>query len=922
MREHILEINMVERQHSLQWHHDNLINIHDRQLAIGKSYYEEKRQYTAICDMYFQNACVFGVELYDEINAKKIKIESKSAFIEEPNLPAIDTVRLPLETFNVQKTYLFKKLYMFDSMVEQISNNNIDVSVLKGGRSITDVREGLIWLYCDCFHAAEMEFQDVNRLKNTLRLQVFKAKQRDRMYFDESIIDDFYKIVMDSLYESSEAGLRGYLKYYKGKTRIFINTIFDVYQELNLYREYLLSTDVCKVIYEDEIGIGKIVTLAETICNNLTQYFTSYSTIKNLSLCRSELTDSHFVHSDLSDSSFNNSTLTSVNMRNSVWKNCDLSLCDLSKSSATDSDFSGSNFNYSNLTGMNLRNSMLNDTMLNYITLRDPNMESFDWGNKIKNSGLKKTERKNAADIFTAWKKNSDIVAEEQRSLRDTQTKLLVRLEDLEGSENAISWTSNSTTEDSEKEIASIKDNLAKLQYRTRKAVLLGHKLRKTAINHMENFKVPTEFSKLTTVNEKKNDHSPKLCSNGVTVIDEIVKLLNNNMQDLVSYHEANVLSPKLLEVLQKSEQRKIARATMEDRISLAVATLHEASIKRAKISGIDLSHIDITDASFDDSDMSEATLYYTKGEKAYLGKTNLNKADVYCSDLTNSSLRNASLIDAMILNTKLKSVTLPDALLINTVIINTQLDAPYLKKVLTEVSPVGDLASYFDLTDNVSDKEIACQNGVGDMRESDWTGVTATNCLLIGLNLDRSHFEHSKFKSGTWINTLARWSTFDYADFTYSLNVGISYHQSSMLNLLVSKSRFYAVEFSGCRLNGSNFIGARFDKTMFYDTDLSQVNFAHAELYNCIFRDAKFEHTNFSNASFINVSFINCDFNQCFGMRSSMIKDCFIHNCSCCKQLDEKMDIDVPDSDEDVSLTPSDNQNEYHKTTYSYNCI
>jgi uncharacterized protein YjbI with pentapeptide repeats len=769
---------------------------------------------------------------------------------------------------------LGKLLYLFDNIISRICNYNIDKYVLESDQSIASAKDAMLWLYVDSMDARLLDFLDVERFFNFIRLLITKDVQSENTSMDEASVDTRHSKIKENLYQSSNPGgtkdksltvsstetLRTYLKSFKNNTRDTLSKTFYVYNELNIFWQYLQNCESYTEITEDLEGIEQILFLAQTLKQILTQQLSAYMKLNSLEVPHSELDNSCFKHSDLSEGNFINSIFCNSQLNNTVWKNCNLSICNLKQCSAKNSDFSGSNFNYSNLTGVNFSNSILNDAQLTSVALRDPMIDTYT--DYIKTM-IKGVYGEDALDHPDEINEIENYIIRIKKVLEDEGGRESIEYKDIYRGEKIRS------------------EFIKKLADKAQSNKSLSWLWLPAAAQDTDD----TVHILLTDPN------GSILCADDKevkgTVLDGALEKLTEVMKNFLEYHKNRVIDPDMLNKLgcfagKEDKEHKKMREAKYGKICFQTASLREVSANRILLPKTDLSFVDATDCSMDSSDISEALVHHGEMRKAYFGNANLNKADFYCSDMGNANFNHAKMMDAVILDSNLANVDFSSATLIKTMIINSACDKPYLNSLLKpfEKRPELYLFDNYDDARTEDDTETEDANSIqqkndNTMRDSNWTNANANDITLIGLDMDRSHFEQAQLKSSLIFNCLSRWSFFDNTDLAYAILMGISFHQSSMQSIILSKACIYACEFTGCRMSSASLIGASLDKVFFFDVGMSDVNMSHADFRNCSIRDVNFSNINITNTKFTNTVFDNIDFGSCIGLENAKFENC-----------------------------------------------
>lgn len=306
-------------------------------------------------------------------------------------------------------------------------------------------------------------------------------------------------------------------------------------------------------------------------------------------------------------------------------------------------------------------------------------------------------------------------------------------------------------------------------------------------------------------------------------------------------------------------------------------ACFKNATMTGALLPDADLSYVDFSSATLAEADLSGANLFYTDYTNSSLSGANLSKAKLYSVSLGGAECVGANLIGSVLLNCDMNGTNLKNALLIDAILVNENYGKaeegeaaaeserkPYVYTIYDDNKPI-----YEAIDDTAFSKAYS-------LCDANLDGAAASNVVMSGLNLDRSSWRGAVLKKATLFNSIARWSIFADADFSYAILIGVSFHQAALGNVQMPKSRMYACDMSGVKLNRANFTGSRVEKVIFQNADLSNANFSRAVVNNCLFNDVNLSATNLSGAVFSNVIFENVNFSDCLGLAT-----CRFYNCA-----------------------------------------
>ena len=89
--------------------------------------------------------------------------------------------------------------------------------------------------------------------------------------------------------------------------------------------------------------------------------------------------------------------------------------------------------------------------------------------------------------------------------------------------------------------------------------------------------------------------------------------------------------------------------------------------------------------------------------------------------------------------------------------------------------------------------------------------------------------------------------------------------------------------DFSCCSLVGTKLLASDIVNCNFFDSNMSNVNFAHAEVKNTVFRSCLFDSINLSYTKFTDCYFEGIEFETCIGMDKTVFVNCVFDKCSYC---------------------------------------
>lgn len=731
---------------------------------------------------------------------------------------------------------LFKIMNLIDLLCTKICNYNIDESVFNNGFDLINARYAFIWLMCFSNSPQDIDAQDFNRLKAFYRLQLELKFKSEEKYYDNKLLDKKYAIIAKKIEgKDIDTSWRNrivrYLSKLKKGLEALINETFDAYDILIKYRSYLFECD-SDIKNSDLSAMKYALILAKTISRIYIERFSAFLKISDLNLSNSVFNSAYFTRANASDSNFINSNFYRARLDNAVMNGCDFSVCNFNKAEARDAKFDNCTFNYSTMSGIDLQNASLKNSLFDSVIFRDPQLDTnIEFIKHFVNilEGKKSSEQLSVLinerqKIFNKKEKNDRCFADDKLS---DLYKMLCR----DNNDKSI-W--NLTVAGESDESVHI-----------------------------------CKIDKEGNVNDYKS-----------TVFDDIYYQVSKILDEIYEVCQKSVINTELLDLLIKAESEENGsdrrkRISKNGDFCLEKTNLYGAVVANSSLHQVDFSHINLSNASFENSDLSECMAYYCNAEIASFYSANINESIFFDSCFADANFSKANCINSCFINCKMEGINLSDATAIGMKIINTNRRKTFIGELLQPVS----LNSFDDnkivsLTENIDDKKDFAEEKY-TLIDSNWKGITASKSIIISMLVDRSNFNNADLRNTLFLNNVMRWSDFENVDASYTLLLGDSFHQSSFNHINLSQSHNFACEFSGCQMLNTNFIGARCDKLIFYDSDLSNSNFSHCLFKNCIFRDCNFKNINMSNVDFVNCVFSNVDFNDCLGMTSAVFKEC-----------------------------------------------
>ena len=866
------EQKVEEHLHSLKWHQDivlevyedlikecasekkwdsnfNLVQFPDREKMPLHSYYLSTISYT-FKDIFAEIYCTYKNRdiLYDTLD--KIKFATPEEYKRNFNLLRID---------------FLKALNLIDAFITCICDYNIDRSIFKFGFDTSRAREAFIWLMYTSNKPEMVDIQDMNRLKTFYKIQIERHKKRLNQYYDNTSIEAEYNEVWRSLERAGGQRQRvrefkiKALKLFKDSLQELINDVFNFYDHLSVYRDYLVETDKKDITDKDIYALQGAVMMAFATKRIFIERFSSYSKMPEMSLGHSELAGAQFTRSDISGSNFINSVFKYARLDNAVASNCDFSISDFSKCDAKGATLNNSTFNYSNMSGMDLSGATLKNSLLDAVIFRDNQLDgnleyAYDLlGNNTEWTNMREMRER---ELDEADKKQSVLHPDDENN--QIFTKLYTDL--TKDSQDQTFWNMTCAKEDD-------------------------------------------VYPHILLANE-----AGEIIDETKTVFDEVLCEVQSRLSELVKECEAKVIGKDMLQILREAERieepnERAKRFAEYGSICFDSTTLRGANIIDSSLPQIDLSHIDMRNASFEKSDMSGCMGYYTEAQTAFFGGANLNGGEFYSSTFNDTNFTNANCINTLFINCGLHAVNMSKSLSVGITIVNTKREKPFLADLLMPV-PSNDHRSdvFKHLSESIKDDEYLTKEDV-DMADSNWNDAMAAKAKFIGLKMDRSYFSQTDLSNFMIFNCAVRWAAFDRADISYGLMLGTSFHQSIFRGATLAQAHIFASEFSGCRMTNLILIGARCDKVVFYDNDMSGANFSRGLFKNCVFRGCDFSKLNISKSVFVHCVFSDVDFKSCVGLNSAYFKECIFDHIAAFEKSQDASDPFNLDEDEIQSL-------------------
>lgn len=830
------EMICEERRHSLKWYQDIIINIFNQ---YEKKIQSNDQQYQLVVNKnnswHINSFPPIGED--EQVHAYYMRVPYNfSTVFARVYCDNQNTLQKDEPLYHLFRIEFIKIMNLIDSLCKKICDYNVDESVFLNGFDSLNAQYAFVWLMCYSSSPQDIDAQDINRLKAFYRLQLELKFKVSGEYYNNQKLEREYKVITNKIdgkeIDSSwRDRIIKYLTDFKSELHILIDDTFYVYDVLAKYRSCLFDTDF-DTDCTDLIAMKYALILASSVCRIYLERFSAFLKIPDVNLCNSTLDGVYFTRSNMSNSNFINSNFYMAKLDNAVMSDCDFSICNLNRAEARDAIFDNCTFNYSTMSGIDLQNSSLKNSLFDSVLFRNPQL---DTNIEFAKNFINVLEGKTTSESLSA------LIKERQMMLDNGETYGNSFISDK------ISW--------------------------------LYKKLGRTSKEK--------DFWKLTVA--KDEDDSAHLCKTNadgnipdykLTVFDEVFEKVSEITNEIYEFCRGKVISIELLNLLIKSEsiescKYRKKRILTSGELCLERSNLYGATITNSSLHQVDFSHINLSNASFENSDLSECMAYYSNAEMASFSGAIISDSAFYNSRFVDTSFFKANCINSCFIDCQMESVNLSYATAIGMKIVNTTKKTPFIGELLRPIPASGIENNRITmLTENIDDKKDFNEEKY-TLIDSNWTGITASKSILINILMDRSNFTNADLRNTLFFNDVMRWSEFKNVDASYALLLGNSYHQSCFNHVNLSQSHSFACEFSGCQMLNANFIGARCDKLIFYDSDLSNSNFSHCLFKNCIFRDCNFRNINMSNVDFLNCVFSNIDFNDCLGMNSAVFKDC-----------------------------------------------
>lgn len=741
---------------------------------------------------------------------------------ENPQIPAG-------KLWGISSIEIEKNLFLFEEFIRSIYNNNLDRSVLRSDRAIEDTRMALNWLFLNPSLMRQSNDQDVNRLLNMMMYGVFYLYQSDRkrVLDPEKIVKTFHEKKAEYNRKSAEDKRSFISRLLGGRDKQDKRGGGDLRNRDGTKNEDDLNS-IIDAIFDIYAALA---TFRDYYIGNRFYENVLGERVKEKGETAVALEIRRIV--DLS----NLIRISVLLLFSSYMKFSQLVL--------PHSDFSRSIFEHIDMANGNFVNSSFAGSVMENAIFSGSDLAICDFTSAFCAS----------ADFSDCNLNYAKLVGAVMRSAVLKNASM----------DSALFW-----------------------QYPASKERLLPVSVYSGADFRREfTSLIPQKDSEVhRTIFSGASDSSAHLCGvqeesvldYGHTVLDEAAKLCREACQQLAAGLEGDMLS---FEELASMTEQAAGPA------NFVGATLDGATVQNA-----DLSYVKLENASCVGTDLSGCRIVnhgaQTGGAKnAVFESAILTGATIYKTCLAGALFDKAALINSLFLNCDLDGASFAGAKLSNSLIVSTEpirvqgkSTGAYLGAIIRPAQEFGRGRRYNKFLDMTDDTEF--DPGFSSMNDVNMANALASNLFIAGMNIDRSNFSNCNLKRAIWLNCLARWGSFGDADLTYSLLIGVSFHQSAFNSAQFSKAHVFGCEFSGCRLSNALLIGALFERCIFFDNDLRNANFSHTVVRGCQFNDVNLSGVNFSNTLFENVVFRNTNFSNCFGLNSARFSDCIIDPDSC----------------------------------------
>lgn len=746
--------------------------------------------------------------------------------------------------FERKKFEICKVLSAIDDIVERLCSKNADESVTDLDKHIVDTATVLKWLFSSEDNTMKLTVQERNRAKEFFRqVYIWMAKQ-----FHNLVKENEGNFTIKTGYEEDEKdyaarantsnaafeeldddSVRTLVLFAKRSLAKTIDEAHLLYNKLDGFRRYAIHSELATDEMKNPDKLESVLTIAYAILHLLLSIFVSYMRVTDLQIPRAGFRSARFVNSNISGGNFANSDFRDVNLSFGIAKNCDFSMSDLSRVKATSADFSGSLFSYVNLTGADFEGVIANDTKFNNV----------DYGKvAIKFTKDKIEEKQKDA------RKKAGVNFDEKYKVSISYLNLLKELDDLSRDKGILSNDKGGLSRD--------KEEFEKL------AQLIG-KYTLERNNVLANDDLNYLFG------DYLNDGASSGISSTLNSIVKYGKSLGLN----------SVLYDELVDMTKEDGKKAVPKTVI----------LRKASFNSSEMSNGDFNLIDMSLASFRNTDMSDSFFSHTIANSTNFALANFTSSVAYHAVFNYATFEKVLAIGATFIGCDMRSVNFGNANLSNAKIIGDKVQN-FNSFCMGKVEE--NHKAKLPLAQNLHKKGEKVEYNDGnfvynDSSDSIFTNAIGSNLLLAFRDFSRSIFANVYFRSAIIFDCNFTSSVWNDADLTFALIGGAIFNKSAMKMMSVQEAVVEYSDFSCCSLVGTKLLASDIVNCNFFDSNMSNVNFAHAEVKNTVFRSCLFDSINLSYTKFTDCYFEGIEFETCIGMDKAVFVNCVFDKCSYC---------------------------------------
>lgn len=855
--------NIFERQHSCKWYFDELIqeykkiaNDDETENLKGDKATLQSTRAKLMRDIVTAENSVSETPAFLDLLEGKTKASFKAEddgvsffplFVRKPQKASKESnSKKNLEGdkskdfFERKKFEICKVLSAIDDIVERLCSKNADESVTDLDKHIVDTATVLKWLFSSEDNTMKLTVQECNRTKEFFRqVYIWMAKQYHNLVKENEgnfTIKTGYEedeknyaakantsnAVFEELDDDSVRTLVLFSKRSLAKT---IDEAHLLYNKLDGFRRYAIHSELATDEMKNPDKLESVLTIAYAILHLLLSIFVSYMRVTDLQIPRAGFRSARFVNSNISGGNFANSDFRDVNLSFGIAKNCDFSMSDLSRVKATSADFSGSLFSYVNLTGADFEGVIANDTKFNNV----------DYGKvAIKFTKDKIEEKQKDA------RKKPGTKFDQTYEVSISYLNLLKELEDL------------SRDKQSKKELSDDKDDFEKL------IKLIGeYTLERNCVSETDD------------LNYLFGDYLNGIAASGIT----------SKLTDIVKYGKSlglnSVLYDQLVEMTKDDGKKAVPKTVI----------LRKASFNSSEMSNGDFNLIDMSLASFRDTDMSDSLFSHTIANSTNFALANFTSSVAYHAVFNYATFEKVLAIGTMFIGCDMRSVNFGNANLSNAKIIGDRVQ-DFNNSCMGKVEENNNAKLPFAKNLHKKTEKIEYKDGnfvYNDSSDSIFSNAVGSNLLLAFRDFSRSIFANVYFRSAIIFDCNFTSSVWNDADLTFALIGGAIFNKSAMKMMSVQEAVVEYSDFSCCSLIGTKLLASDIVNCNFFDSNMSNVNFAHAEVKNTVFRSCLFDSINLSYTKFTDCYFEGIEFETCIGMDKAVFVNCVFDKCSYC---------------------------------------